>query len=252
MRSEQRRGARRLAVAALAVALACGHDRTESDSVASRSDTSAPTESRAAQLRDTVTEARNASRSTIVFAGTSLTAGLGLPPDSAYPMLIQRKIDSAGLPFQVVNAGVSGETSSGLLDRLDWLLRGTFDVFIIETGANDGLRGIPAATVRTNLETALDRIKAKRPDATVLLIQMEALPNLGARYTAEFHAVYPTVAREKGVTLLPFLLDKVAGRRDLNQGDGIHPNFVGERIVAANVWRGLQPILEARAKTAQR
>jgi acyl-CoA thioesterase-1 len=181
-----------------------------------------------------------------------LTAGLGLEPDSAYPMLIQRKIDSAGLPFDVVNAGVSGETSSGLLDRLNWLLRGTFDVFVVETGANDGLRGIPPATLRANLETAIDRIKAKRPDATILLIQMEALPNLGARYTAEFHAVYPTVAREKGVTLLPFLLDNVAGRRDLNQGDGIHPNYVGERIVAANVWRGLEPLLEARAKAAQR
>lgn len=248
MGNARRHELRRLAAAAFAVTVACGHDRAESDSVVSRSDTSAPTESRAAQLRDTSADVHRAGRATIVFAGTSITAGLGLAPDSAYPMLIQRKIDSAGLPFQVVNAGVSGETSSGLIDRLNWLLRGTFDVFIIETGANDGLRGIPPATLRTNLETALDRIKAKRPDATVLLIQMEALPNLGARYTSEFHAVYPAVAREKSVTLLPFLLDKVAGRRDLNQGDGIHPNYVGERIVAANVWRGLRPILEARAK----
>ena len=182
----------------------------------------------------------------ILFVGTSLTAGLGLEPDSAYPMLIQRKIDSAGLPFQVVNAGVSGETSSGLLDRLNWLLRGTFDVFVLETGANDGLRGIPATTLRSNLETALDRVKAKRPDASIVLIQMEALPNLGARYTSAFHAVYPAVAREKGVTLLPFLLDGVAGRRGLNQADGVHPNYAGERIVAANVWRGLEPVLAAR------
>jgi len=197
-------------------------------------------------------ESTAVARSTIVFAGTSLTAGLGLEPDSAYPMLIQRKIDSTGLPFEVVNAGVSGETSSGLIDRLDWLLRGTFDVFVIETGANDGLRGIPAATLRTNLETALDRVKAKRPDATIVLIQMEALPNLGARYTSAFHAVFPTVARAKGVTLLPFLLAGVAGQRGLNQGDGVHPNNAGERIVAANVWRGLLPILEARAKTSPR
>jgi acyl-CoA thioesterase-1 len=186
-------------------------------------------------------------RSTIVFAGTSITAGLGLEPDSAYPMLIQRKIDSAGLPFQVVNAGVSGETSSGLIDRLNWLLRGPFDVFVVETGANDGLRGIPASTLKTNLETAVDRIKAGRPEATVVLVQMEALPNLGAKYTSAFHAVYPTVAREKGVILLPFLLDGVAGRRSLNQGDGVHPNNAGERIVAANVWRGLEPILASRA-----
>jgi acyl-CoA thioesterase-1 len=180
--------------------------------------------------------------------GTSLTAGLGLEPDSAYPMLIQRKIDSEGLPFEVVNAGVSGETSSGLLDRLDWLLRGNFRVIVLETGANDGLRGIPAATLRANLETALDRIKAKRPDARVLLVQMEALPNLGPKYAADFHAVFPAVAREKGVTLLPFLLTGVAGKRELNQSDGVHPNNDGERLVAQTVWRGLAPVLRDVAR----
>ena len=242
--------------AVLAFLVACGSGRTQAGSVVVRSDSAAPTESRAAQLRGAPSvpaDAKTAmARSTIVFAGTSLTAGLGLEPDSAYPMLIQRKIDSAGLPFQVVNAGVSGETSSGLIDRLDWLLRGTFDVFVIETGANDGLRGIPASTLKTNLETAFDRIRAKRPEATIVLIQMEALPNLGAKYTSAFHAVFPAVAKEKGAILLPFLLDGVAGRRGLNQGDGVHPNNAGERIVAGNVWRGLQPILETRAKTAPR
>jgi acyl-CoA thioesterase I len=180
----------------------------------------------------------------ILFAGTSLTAGLGLDADSAYPMLIQRKIDSAGLPFDVVNAGVSGETSSGLLDRLGWLQRGTFQILVLETGANDGLRGIPPATLRANLEAALDTLATKRPDARVLLVQMEALPNLGPKYASEFHAVYPSVAREKGVTLLPFLLAGVAGHRELNQADGVHPNYVGERMVAANLWRELKPILE--------
>jgi acyl-CoA thioesterase I len=232
--------------------VACGSGRSQAGSVVGRSDSAAPTESRATQLRgasDTPARTDAASpRSTIVFAGTSITAGLGLEPDSAYPMLIQRKIDSAGLAFQVVNAGVSGETSSGLLDRLNWLLRGAFDVFVVETGANDGLRGIPASTLRTNLETALDRIKASRPEAKIVLIQMEALPNLGAQYASAFHAVYPTVAREKGVTLLPFLLDGVAGHRGLNQGDGLHPNNAGERIVAANLWRGLEPILAARGQ----
>ena len=184
-------------------------------------------------------------RAVVLFAGTSLTAGLGLDPDSAYPMLIQRKIDSAGLPFDVVNAGVSGETSSGLLDRLDWLLRARFDVFVLETGANDGLRGLPTTTLQSNLETAIDRIKAKRPDARIVLIQMEALPNLGPKYAAAFHAVYPRVAKEKGVTLLPFLLTDVAGRKGLNQGDGVHPNDTGEHIVAENVWRGLEPVLES-------
>src|SRR6185437_9721558 len=186
-------------------------------------------------------------RRVVLFAGTSLTAGLGLDPDSAYPMLIQRKIDSAGLPFEVVNAGVSGETSSGLIDRLDWLLRARFDVLVLETGANDGLRGVPPATLKANLETALDSIKAKRPDARIVLVQMEALPNLGAKYAADFHAVYPAVAKEKGVTLLPFLLAGVAGKRELNQGDGVHPNDRGEHIVARNVWSGLRPVLEELA-----
>jgi acyl-CoA thioesterase I len=186
-------------------------------------------------------------RGVVLFAGTSLTAGLGLAPDSAYPMLIQRKIDSAGLPFEVVNAGVSGETSSGLVDRLGWLLRARFDVLVIETGANDGLRGIPVSTLRANLETALDRIKANRPDATIVLAQMEALPNLGAKYTSEFHGVYPSIAAEKHVTLIPFLLNGVAGQRNLNQADGVHPNNTGEHIVAENVWKALRPILETRA-----
>lgn len=160
-------------------------------------------------------------------------------------MLIQRKIDSAGLPFEVVNAGVSGETSSGLLDRLDWLLRGTFDVMVIETGANDGLRGVPVSTLKANLETALDRIKAGRPTARVVLVQMEALPNFGPKYGSEFHALFPAVAQSRNVRLLPFLLQDVAGRRELNQGDGIHPNYTGERIVAANVWKGLHSILDS-------
>ena len=181
----------------------------------------------------------------VLFAGTSITAGLGLAPDSAYPMLIQRKIDSLGLPFEVVNAGVSGETSSGLLDRLAWLLRARFDVLVLETGANDGLRGLPVSTLRANLSTALDRIKAKRPDATVAVIQMEALPNLGAKYTSDFHDAFPSVAAEKHVALLPFLLSGVAGQRSLNQADGIHPNNAGERIVAETVWKSLRPILDS-------
>jgi acyl-CoA thioesterase I len=189
--------------------------------------------------------ARSSTRGSILFAGTSLTAGLGLEPDSAYPMLIQQKIDSASMPVDVVNAGVSGETSSGLLDRLDWLLRGKFDVIVVETGANDGLRGIPTATLRANLGTIVDRIKAKRPDAAIVLIQMEALPNLGPKYASDFHALYREIAREKGVRLLPFLLQDVAGRRELNQPDGMHPNYAGERLVAANVWRGLKPVLDS-------
>jgi acyl-CoA thioesterase I len=180
---------------------------------------------------------------TVLFVGTSLTAGLGLNPDSAYPQLIQQKIDSAKLPFEVVNAGVSGETTAGLLRRLDWLMRGNFDVILVESGANDGLRGTPVATVRENLRTIVSRIRAAHPNARVVLVQMEAPPNLGPAYTSAFHAMYGAVAKESGATLMPFLLNGVAGDRTLNQADGIHPNQRGEHIVAENVWRTLEPIL---------
>ena len=138
---------------------------------------------------------------------------------------------------------MSGETTSGLLRRLDWLLRGRFDVLVLETGANDGLRGIPVATVRENLRTILTRIRAAHPSAKILLVQMEAPPNMGAQYTAAFHAMYPELAREAGATLMPFLLNGVAGDPQLNQADGIHPTQRGERIVAENVWRSLAPVL---------
>ena len=189
--------------------------------------------------------ADQSSRHTIIFAGTSLTAGLGLDPDSAYPQIIQRKLDSAGLDFEAVNAGVSGETTAGLLQRLDWLLRGNFDVFVIESGANDGLRGVSVEAIEANLRKIIGRVREARPDAKIALVQMEALPNYGRVYGTAFHDLYVRIARDEKVTLLPFLLDGVAGRADLNQGDGIHPNEDGERIVAANLWRGLVPLLRA-------
>jgi acyl-CoA thioesterase I len=191
-------------------------------------------------------------RRTVLFIGTSLTAGLGLNPDSAYPQLIQEKIESAHLPFDVVNAGVSGETTAGLLRRLDWLLRGTFDVVLVESGANDGLRGTPVAAVRENLKAVLTRIRTAHPAAQVMLIQMEAPPNLGQEYTRAFHALFGEVARETGTTLVPFLLQGVAGDRSLNQADGIHPNQRGERIVAQNVWRSLEPVLKGEQATGNR
>jgi acyl-CoA thioesterase-1 len=185
-------------------------------------------------------------RRKILFAGTSLTAGLGLDRDSAYTYLIQQKIDSAGLPFEAVNAGVSGETTAGLLERLDWLLRGDFDVLVIESGANDGLRAIDAAAIKRNLTEVVRRVKAGKPAALILLIQMEALPNYGRSYGTAFHDLYRDVAKSEGIRLLPFLLDGVAGVSRLNQSDGVHPNMEGEHIVAQNVWRGLLPILKAR------
>ena len=181
-----------------------------------------------------------------MFVGTSLTAGYGLGEDSAFSVLIQQKIDSAGLPFETVNAGVSGETTAGLLQRLDWLLKAKFDVMVIESGANDGLRGVEASAIRANLMQTVRRVQAARPEARILLVQMEALPNYGRAYGSAFHDLYKSVARETKAGLLPFLLDGVAGRAELNQGDGIHPNMKGERIVAANIWRGLEPILRQR------
>ena len=183
----------------------------------------------------------------VLFVGSSLTAGLGLDPDSAFPQRIQRKIDSAGLGLSVVNAGVSGETSAGALRRMDWLLQQPFDVMVLETGANDGLRGTDVAETRRNIQAILDRVKQARPTARVVLVQMEALPNLGPRYTRAFHAVFPDLAHANGVTLLPFLLDGVAGHAPLNQGDGMHPNDAGERIVADHLWRELEPILREAA-----
>jgi acyl-CoA thioesterase-1 len=196
-----------------------------------------------AEARAGVRGAARGRRPSIVFAGTSLTAGMGLDPDSAYPQHVQRMIDSAGMSYEVVNAGVSGETSSALLRRLDWLLREPFSVFVVETGANDGLRGIPVSTMRSNLAEIIDRVRAARPDARIVLMQMEAPPNMGAEYTRQFRDAFSSTAQAKGVTLLPFLLDGVAGERELNQGDGIHPNNEGARRVAENVWRGLRPLL---------
>ena len=184
-------------------------------------------------------------RRRVMFVGTSLTEGYGLGEDSAFSVMIQRKIDSAGLSFETVNAGVSGETTAGLLERLDWILKAKFDVIVIETGANDGLRGVEAKAIRANLAEVVRRVKAARPDARILLVQMEALPNYGRAYGTAFHDLYTSVARETKVGLLPFLLEGVAGRPELNQGDGIHPNIRGERIVAANIWRGLEPVLRS-------
>jgi acyl-CoA thioesterase-1 len=186
----------------------------------------------------------------VLIEGTSLTAGLGLDPEESYPALLQQKIDSAGLPFTVKNAGLSGETSAGAVRRLDWLLRGPVDVFVLETGANDGLRGLDVDSLRANIVATVRRVKQARPGARICLVQMEAPPNMGPSYARSFHEVYPAVSRSEGVTLLPFLLDSVAGQPGLNQADGMHPNVRGERIVAGTVWRGLEPVLRAAAGRA--
>ena len=186
-------------------------------------------------------------RRTVVFLGTSLTAGLGVEPDEAYPALIQQKIDSAGLPFEVVNAGVSGETSAGALRRTDWLLRQPIDVLVLETGANDGLRALNVDSTKANIQSIISKVMASKPATRIMLVQMEAPPNLGMRYTTSFRAMFPDLARENEVVLLPFLLDGVAGVQALNQGDGMHPSPEGARKVAENLWPALQRELEAAA-----
>ena len=190
-------------------------------------------------------------RETVLIVGTSLTAGLGLDPDEAYPALLQQKVDSAGLPYRIVNAGLSGETSAGALRRVPWLLRQPVAVFVLETGANDGLRGLDVDSTKAHISAILDSVRHADPRAAIALVQMEAPPNLGPRYTRAFHDLYPTVAHARGVTLLPFLLRGVAGESALNQADGMHPNTTGERIVAATVWSGLEPVLRARATASQ-
>ena len=182
----------------------------------------------------------------VLFLGTSLTAGLGLDPDSAYPQQIQRKIEASGLPYQTVNSGVSGETSAGLLRRLDWVLQDSAAVIVVETGANDGLRGQDVDATRATIGQVLTRIRQDKPSAKVALVQMEAPTNLGGEYTRAFHAMFPSLAKQYGVTLLPFLLDGVAGLPTLNQADGVHPNLEGERKVTENVWRGLEPLLSGK------
>ncbi len=202
---------------------------------------------------DSSGEGARAGRSAVPVAlliGTSLTAGLGLDPNDAYPAVLQRMADSAGYGVRIVNAGLSGETSAGALRRLEWLLRERADLVMIETGANDGLRGLDVDSTRANLVAIVRTVRRVLPAATVLLVQMEAPPNLGDDYTRRFRENYPAVARAEGVGLIPFLLDGVAGVRRYNQGDGIHPTEEGAKRVARNVWGALSPHLARLAKGA--
>lgn len=186
-------------------------------------------------------------RPSVVFLGTSLTAGLGLEPEQAYPALVQQKIDSAGLGFRVVNAGVSGETSAGARRRVDWLLRQPVAVLVLETGANDGLRGLPPDSLRANIQAVFDRARAISPSPRLVLVGMRVPPNYGRTYTERFQAIYPELARENGAALVPFLLDRVGGVAQLNQADGIHPTAEGQRVMAETVWRVLEPVLRGKA-----
>lgn len=177
---------------------------------------------------------------TILFFGNSLTAGYGVEPSQAFPALIQNKIDSLNLSYQVVNAGVSGETSAGGNSRIDWILRQPVDVFVLELGANDGLRGVPVDETKRNLQSIIDKVKAKYPDVKLVLAGMQVPPNMGQKYATEFQAIYPDLATKNDIALIPFLLDKVGGEVKLNLEDGIHPTPEGHQILAENVWSVLE------------
>ena len=187
-------------------------------------------------------------RPRLLFLGTSLTAGLGLYPDSAYPAVIQRLAAKNGYAVEVINAGLSGETSAGALRRVDWLLTQPLAAVVIETGANDGLRGLLPDSTAANITALIGKVHAVQPRAGIVLAQMEAPTNLGPDFQRRFHALYADVARKTGVRLMPFLLDGVGGHRELNQDDGIHPTAKGARMVAANVFRSLRPVLDSLAK----
>ncbi len=189
--------------------------------------------------------AREPLERTIVFFGDSLTAGYGLadPGRQSYPARVQAKVDAEHLPWRVVNAGLSGETSAGGLRRIDWVLKQRADVFVLELGANDGLRGTPPDVTRANLQAIVDHVRSAYPNSKVVIAGMRMPPNMGEDYAEAFQAIFPALAKSNRAVLLPFLLEGVAERPELNQADGMHPNASGDEIVAAAVWKTIHPLL---------
>lgn len=179
----------------------------------------------------------------ILFYGDSLTAGYGLSTEEAFPALVEKKLNQKGKPTKVVNAGLSGETSAGGLTRLDWILKQPVDIFVLELGANDGLRGLPLDQTQKNLQAIIDKVKTKYPKAKIVIAGMLVPPNMGPDYTASFRKIFPDLAKKNKATLIPFLLQDVAGNEKLNIADGIHPNVEGHKIVADNVLKVIEPLL---------
>lgn len=230
----------RFAIWSLVISLCAGAcARSENETVERRGEQSDHAAGTTADSTPTVSKPR------IVFLGDSLTAGLGLERSQAVPALVQKRLDAAGYDYEVVNQGVSGDTSAGGVSRLDYALNGDVRVLVIELGGNDGLRGLPVEATKQNLAQIIAGAKAK--GVTVLLTGMEAPPNYGAAYTSEFRAAFAALAAEHKVAFVPFYLEGVAGNARLNIADGIHPNAEGNRIVAQTIWRALQPLLTQAA-----
>ncbi|SOE23675.1 acyl-CoA thioesterase-1 [Spirosomataceae bacterium TFI 002] len=208
---------------------------------ACNSETKDNSEKQTAQVENTSKQENNSK--TILFFGNSLTAGYGVGVEEAFPAKIQYIIDSLTLDYKVVNAGLSGETTSGGLSRLDWVLNQKVDVFVLELGANDGLRGIELSQTKQNLQAIIDMVWEKNPDCKIILAGMQIPPNMGQAYTTEFKNIWTDLSQKNEVKLIPFLLDGVGGIPTLNQADGIHPTIEGHKILADNVWKVLEGVI---------
>ncbi|RNC89711.1 MAG: arylesterase [Allomuricauda sp.] len=191
----------------------------------------------------TATEAKS-SEKVILFFGDSLTAGYGIELEEAFPALIQNRLDSLDLGYTVINSGLSGETTSGGLNRIQWVLNQKVDVFVLELGANDGLRGIPLEETKNNLQKIIDHVKGKNAETKIILAGMQIPPNMGPEYTSQFRQLFPELAEQNALPLIPFLLNGVAGIPEMNLEDGIHPTPAGHKIVMENVWKELQSQIE--------
>lgn len=219
---------------ALAILASCSSSKEESTSGVNSTDTST--------TQNNTTEKR---KKVLLFFGNSLTAGYGLEANESFPSLIQAKLDSLGYEYEVINAGVSGETTATGSNRVDWVVkRQRVDIFVLELGANDGLRGVPAEETKKNLGVIIDKVRNAHPEVTILLAGMMVPPSMGPEYSSSFNKTFGEVAQEKKVTLIPFLLDHVAGIDSLNLEDGIHPNVAGQKIVTENVWKVLKDLLD--------
>lgn len=220
------------------VMISCGND-TKSESTVDASENA---------TTETETQEKSSNK-TILFFGDSITSGYGLDDtNDAFPGIIQAKIDSLGLNYEVINSGVSGETSAGGKSRIDWILNQDIDIFVLELGANDGLRGVAITETKANLQAIIDAVKAKSPDTKIVLAGMQMPPNMGGDYTSQFKAIFSDLASENNIAFIPFILENVGGIKELNQNDGIHPTAEGHKILAETVWEVLSGVIKQESK----